>query len=345
MEICLNISKEMDCTKIMLMNNFRIRKWDPKTDLEYFIQQEFIAIQEMGFLRITSSEDDAFQKHKADIQSLLKQKEKFFVFFIETSDDNRCGYIWLADRGGGEPWDFDTNTCWIYDIRVKPEYQRKGLGKMLLEKAIQWARAEGFSKIGLHVFSSNSKAYNLYCKVGFNVSHCYHQKFIQTEKFSNNEQEGDFSPFTIRSATFPKDKEVVRELIKDNFTKIVLERNNNIAIKNINERYNCYMDKIDLSKEKHQIFIVENQEEEIKGYVWGYRSKGDIGEKEYLWLQDIAVENESLETLLIQKIENWAIKQNLDTIRTGVRTSKQKFWFKLSSLGFHVSNYFMEINL
>ena len=48
-----------------------------------------------------------------------------------------------------------------------PEYRGKGLGRKLAERAISDARARGIERIELEVFASNTRAIQLYEKLGF----------------------------------------------------------------------------------------------------------------------------------------------------------------------------------
>ena len=50
---------------------------------------------------------------------------------------------------------------------VASEYRRRGVGRALLEVAVEWARASGMSKLELHVFPYNEAAIKLYEAFGF----------------------------------------------------------------------------------------------------------------------------------------------------------------------------------
>lgn len=50
---------------------------------------------------------------------------------------------------------------------VAPSVQGQGLGNLLLEEALKWAKVQGLTRIELYTFSSNIKAQNLYIKHGF----------------------------------------------------------------------------------------------------------------------------------------------------------------------------------
>jgi RimJ/RimL family protein N-acetyltransferase len=52
-------------------------------------------------------------------------------------------------------------------LMVAASHRRQGVGTMLLEQAVEWARAAGISKLELHVFPWNEPALGLYGSFGF----------------------------------------------------------------------------------------------------------------------------------------------------------------------------------
>jgi putative acetyltransferase len=52
-------------------------------------------------------------------------------------------------------------------LMVAAEHRRRGIGTMLLEAAVGWARMSEISKLELHVFPWNEPALRLYESFGF----------------------------------------------------------------------------------------------------------------------------------------------------------------------------------
>jgi RimJ/RimL family protein N-acetyltransferase len=52
-------------------------------------------------------------------------------------------------------------------LMVAQSYRRRGVGRALLEAAVDWARSHGVSKLELHVFPHNEGAIALYDQFGF----------------------------------------------------------------------------------------------------------------------------------------------------------------------------------
>jgi GNAT superfamily N-acetyltransferase len=59
------------------------------------------------------------------------------------------------------------NVANLYQMWVAPEYRRLGLGQMLLEAVIAWARIKGASYLDLAVTFRHSPAMRLYTRLGF----------------------------------------------------------------------------------------------------------------------------------------------------------------------------------
>jgi RimJ/RimL family protein N-acetyltransferase len=52
-------------------------------------------------------------------------------------------------------------------LMVAAGYRRQGIGRALLEQAVEWARSAGVTKLELHVFPHNTAAIALYEQFGF----------------------------------------------------------------------------------------------------------------------------------------------------------------------------------
>ncbi|MEO6546729.1 MAG: GNAT family N-acetyltransferase, partial [Ferruginibacter sp.] len=55
----------------------------------------------------------------------------------------------------------------IADVIVAPEGSGKGIGALLMEKAEEWARSQGYHWLTLSVFAQNTRARELYERLGF----------------------------------------------------------------------------------------------------------------------------------------------------------------------------------
>ncbi|RCX19171.1 ribosomal protein S18 acetylase RimI-like enzyme [Fontibacillus phaseoli] len=74
-----------------------------------------------------------------------------------------CGYL-----GFDSPTPLESNRH-VYDINIAihPSYQRRGVGRKLMEAVKQHAAGQGIRKLSLRVLASNSEAFAFYQSCGF----------------------------------------------------------------------------------------------------------------------------------------------------------------------------------
>lgn len=144
------------------------------------VQMDETAFQ---FFLNQSTRDYAEDKINAgawDAETALRQSQEEMLRFLpeglhtdgaylysvmETESNTQAGYIWFnvtETRTGRE--------AFIYDIYIFEPYQGKGYGKQALLALDESAREMGVSKIGLHVFGQNNRAFELYKKMGYLVT-------------------------------------------------------------------------------------------------------------------------------------------------------------------------------
>jgi ribosomal protein S18 acetylase RimI-like enzyme len=63
--------------------------------------------------------------------------------------------------------DPDRDTCWITSVSVDRDHRGSGLGRALLDQAIELARTRSFRTVSLEVGQSNHAARRLYTRMGF----------------------------------------------------------------------------------------------------------------------------------------------------------------------------------
>jgi ribosomal protein S18 acetylase RimI-like enzyme len=130
---------------------------------------------ETGWKGITGEE-----QKRLDRQKWNKHMEKVFentakrkgsrIFVAEDEHRAFLGYLFVGESGNmmtGETYGF------IYDIFVKEEFRGKGIGKMLVEKAENYCREKGYSRLSLMVSTSNQRAINLYTRMGLRPEQIY----------------------------------------------------------------------------------------------------------------------------------------------------------------------------
>lgn len=87
------------------------------------------------------------------------------------SPDRVVFFAWLEDKPIGQirmqkNWN---GYAYIEDIAVDPEYRGEGIGRALMQRAIEWAKAKGFPGIMLETQDNNVAACRLYARCGFEL--------------------------------------------------------------------------------------------------------------------------------------------------------------------------------
>ncbi len=98
------------------------------------------------------------------------------AWIAEDSTGSFLGYLLLGGGGGfltPEPHGF------IFDVWVTPEHRGKGIGKFLVEWAVNWARSKGYRKIKLEVAEGNDRARHVYEELGFRSERRYLGKVLE----------------------------------------------------------------------------------------------------------------------------------------------------------------------
>lgn len=102
----------------------------------------------------------------------LSNKKRGDTLEIILSSINMGGVLFVIEEKLsaeiiGSSWiTFDGRRMHLHHIGVKPSHQNQGLGKLITEKSILYAKEKGY-QIKLEVHVTNKKAIEMYEKTGF----------------------------------------------------------------------------------------------------------------------------------------------------------------------------------
>ena len=113
---------------------------------------------EKGYYPREGHEFDMSQNTAENFQRLIDEQHGFF--FVAKIDGIIAGGIRGHIYG-------DSGYGMIGNIAVHPDYQRKGCGQALMEKALAHLSEKKCHKVSLHTFPVLVPAINLYLKMGF----------------------------------------------------------------------------------------------------------------------------------------------------------------------------------
>ena len=109
-------------------------------------------------VEVAAFADDSWSRESFD--EILDEPECYY--FIAHCDDNIVGYCGMYHETGETP-------CSIEALAVVPEFRRKGLGRLLVQKMLDTAKELGLSKAELEVNTKNVDAIRLYQDFGFAI--------------------------------------------------------------------------------------------------------------------------------------------------------------------------------
>ena len=90
----------------------------------------------------------------------MKVKHSDDLFFVAVEKRDIIGTVLVG---------FDGHRGWIYSLAVKESHRKKGIGSMLMKKAISELKKLGCLKVNLQLDKENSGTVLFYEKIGFVV--------------------------------------------------------------------------------------------------------------------------------------------------------------------------------
>jgi ribosomal protein S18 acetylase RimI-like enzyme len=95
---------------------------------------------------------------RSDIQKKLRHSPE--SFFVGTLKSAIVATVMVG---------YDGHRGWIYTLAVKPDLQRKGIGRQMMEHAESWLRQQGCLRVKLQVDEPRRDVVGFYEKLGYEV--------------------------------------------------------------------------------------------------------------------------------------------------------------------------------
>jgi RimJ/RimL family protein N-acetyltransferase len=141
------------------VNSFRIRQASTADAAALVELGRAVGAEPEGWL-IT----DGDWRHRSDERRYLRavRRSPQAAVFVAESGSEIVGRLSLVrDSHPASPHVADLG------LMVAAGHRRQGIGRALLERAVEWARDQGIEKLELHVFPYNEPAIRLYEEFGF----------------------------------------------------------------------------------------------------------------------------------------------------------------------------------
>ena len=134
------------------------------------------------YLRLTSGETHYMVRYPEECDRTLEAAQKrlwavtdhersfMLAAFLDGELVGNCGVNEISDR-------FKMRHRASLGISIKKKAWGLGLGTLLMEKALEQAKENGFTQVELGVFADNDRARHLYRKLGFTEMGCIPKAF------------------------------------------------------------------------------------------------------------------------------------------------------------------------
>ncbi|HEX9038374.1 MAG TPA: GNAT family N-acetyltransferase [Ktedonobacterales bacterium] len=114
-----------------------------------------------------SEADLPYHSHEQWLDWLLRQERGAITLFIAWRDGIAVGHAMLAWNPRGDIYVERAGCPWIYDVLTHPDFRSRGIGTALLRACEAAAIARGQPIIGIGVSITNTRARNLYERLGY----------------------------------------------------------------------------------------------------------------------------------------------------------------------------------
>jgi len=113
--------------------------------------------------------DDALEKSRSAFLRFLpdgrQSKDQYIFNIFDDEQDSKIGILWVEVK-----MDEPDHPAFFYDFVIDEHYRGKGLGKKTLLVLDGKLKEMGAKSVALHVFGHNTTAFELYKKMGYEVT-------------------------------------------------------------------------------------------------------------------------------------------------------------------------------
>ena len=123
-------------------------------------------------------ESESLEKSRAEFNKLLpnglQSKDEFVYSIVDESTGRKLGILWVEVKMDETP-----RRAFGYDFWIAEEFRGKGFGKQALMALDEILKSKDVEFMGLHVFGHNTNAFELYKKMGFEITNVQMKKYYK----------------------------------------------------------------------------------------------------------------------------------------------------------------------
>ncbi|MCM3733599.1 GNAT family N-acetyltransferase [Fictibacillus nanhaiensis] len=150
------------------------------------IQREVVEERDY-FIAVSEEFNKTTEEHQEWIQKIMEHERE--TMFVAEVEGEVAG--WIVFKSQERKRMHHTGS---FAIMIQKEYRNKGIGKLLIHELLRWAEQHPLiEKVTLGTFSTNTRAIELYKKLGF----VEEGRKVKEFKFSDNEYVDDVLMYKI----------------------------------------------------------------------------------------------------------------------------------------------------
>lgn len=135
-----------------------------KTNLK-IIKAEDTHIDDLTKMAVDLWPENEYEELSQEI--LFKLDSEKDMYFLAIIEDAVVGFIYMSIRYDYVEGSSSSPVGYVEGIYVKSAYRYMGIGKELVAKGEEWAKAKGCKEIASDILFDNTDSYNFHSKVGF----------------------------------------------------------------------------------------------------------------------------------------------------------------------------------
>lgn len=322
--------------------SFQIREWNRQNDWTIFARLSWSTAkathsayyQELVRENPGKTDEELFHAYKEELKEFDFDDERCMIFVVEV-EGRFAGYVWVSIRNSRDSWDLN-RPMWIYDITLDSDYRGRGLGKVLMRKAEEWAKAEK-RNLGLFVHAHNEPAIRLYESEGYVV-----KSAPMTLRFSEKDGPRQLSTgLDFVECDYRKSKRA-GQMARERFARLV-RFSHDASEKEVATTYQNFVESYEGENLEQSRFLAR-REEGLCGLLWVGQApfRREIG---MIYEVIIPDSDKSEQQAFLTEAIRWSQKKELSALYTLLHAADDLDASVLESAGFVVPGYFMEKRL
>ena len=140
-----------------------------QNQFDAFLEDNIVRYAEENVNNGHWQKEDALEKSRAAFQRFLpdglKSKDQFIFNILDDDQNLKLGILWVEVK-----MDEPHRPAFILDFVIDEPHRGKGFGKKSLAALDEKLKQMGAESVALHVFGHNTTAFELYKKMGYEVT-------------------------------------------------------------------------------------------------------------------------------------------------------------------------------